>query len=148
MKNPSEYQALANLIKERCEQIAETAFAATEPHLSKKISDKSGVVLAITIPPANSGSLNEDNLSDRSRIILFLLEKFDSSNSDSEELTHWDKMANITKEVRRVLLDLQFEGHELLTEFREQGMRTEPEYQLFGKYNGYSIGFESKDYEW
>lgn len=148
MKTASEYVALANLIKDRCNQVDETLFAATEPHLSKKISDKSGVVLGITIPPASSGSLNEDTLSDRSRIILFVLEKFDASNRETEELAHWDKMAGIAKEVRNILLDLQVEGNELLEELKEQGMRTEPEYQLFGKFNGYSIGFEAIDYDW
>lgn len=148
MKLASEYIALANEIASRVSDIDDTVFASTEPHLSKKISDKRGVILAISIPPANSGSLNEDNLSDRSRIILFVLEKFDISNSDAKELEHWDKMGIIAKSVRRVLLAMQEENHALLEEFKEQTIRTEPEYQMFGNKNGYSIGFETIDYDW
>jgi len=149
MKLASDYLQLAAEIKDRCtDAIDECVFAATEAHLAKKLNDKSGVVLGIAIPAANSTSRNEDNLSDKSRLLFFVLEKFDVSASDDEETTHWDKMGEITKAVRGVLLEMQFEGHELLTEFTEQGVRTEPEYQLFGKYNGYSIGFDAIDYDW
>lgn len=148
MKLAIDYLALANEIKSRVDSVDITLFAATEAHLSKKIADKKGVVLAITIPPATSGSLSEDNLSDRSRIILFVLEKFDVSQSDTAELAHWDKMGTITKKVRMALLQLQSENHELLSELTEKGMRTEPEYQIYGNKNGYSISFELIDYDW
>lgn len=148
MKLATDYKELAEAVKALVPDIRETIFAATEAHLAKKVTGKPGVLLCIALPPADSSSANEDNLSDRSRMLFFVIEQFDASQSEDKELTHWDKMGVITMNVRRAILQLQDERNPLLYELREQGMRTEPEYQLFGRFNGYSIGFETKDYDW
>jgi hypothetical protein len=143
------YKTEITKIKESIEDIQSLLFAANERHLIKKIDDCDGVILASSLPSSNSGNNDYDNIKEKNRCVLFILEKINPGDqNETEELEHYSKMQSITKKVKDKLLerrDSEDSIFPLLAEVDESSFRTESEYQIYGGHNGYSIGFDIID---
>jgi hypothetical protein len=112
---------------------------ANEKHLVKKLSDESGIWIAVTIPSADPETVNEDNVAENNIFWMFIVEKVDpGSMSDSEELDHYQKIQDVATAVKNWLRDQKLEGNEFLEFLNLQSIHTDPEYQ-FGGWNGWSI---------
>lgn len=114
---------------------------ANENHLVKRLGDKPGVWLGVTIPSSDPETVNEDNVAENNIVWIFILEKKDPGSMDAgDELEHYQKIQNVTAAVKNWLRDKKLEGNEFLEFLNLQSIHTDPEYQ-FGGWNGWSINF-------
>jgi len=114
---------------------------ANEKHLVKRLGDKAGIWLGVTIPSADPETVNEDNVSENNIVWIFILEKVDpGSLTEPEELAHYQKIQDVATAVKNWLRDRKLDGNEFLEYLNLQSIHTDPEYQ-FGGWNGWSINF-------
>lgn len=140
-----------SLIAEMVQAIPEVSgyvLVANEKHLVRKLNDKTGIQLAVTIPSADPETVNEDSVAENNIFWMFILEKVDpGSLSDTEELEHYQKTQDVAGAVKNWLRDKKLEGNEYLEYLNLHSLHTDPEYQ-FGGWNGWSINgnFDSDGY--
>lgn len=129
-------------------EIDHFVLVAQEDHLVKKLSkNKSGVILAAVMPASDANSPDLDNIADTNTALLFILEKTDKTSvTDATELTHYEKLQNIAKDVyaqlRADALNYRLDRCHFMHYFNQDSVHVDPEYNLFGGYNGYSMSFE------
>lgn len=126
-------------------QIEGIALAVREGHIIRKLRDRRGVILCAKYPDSTVNG-DADNFSSANDMVLFLLEKVPSgSQSDEDELAHYAALQQLMLALRNRLMDSPFAcdtGMQLTT-----GLAIEWEYDIFGGWNGLSIGFKLQDYE-
>jgi len=114
---------------------------ASDRHLVKRLGDKAGMWLAVTIPSADPATDGDDSVAESNIVWMFALEKTDpGSLSHDGEIAHYQKLQDLTKSVKNWLRDQKLEGNEFLEYLNLRSVHTDPEYQL-GGWNGWSINF-------
>lgn len=123
--------------------------AATDSQVVKKVSSKSGVILVAKMPPATADIRTVDDFSEDNQCLFFILEKQEPSNvTDQKELEHYDKVQRIMRQVKEWIMNYGLhDGSDDETETISKPFRTEWEYQVYGNFNGLSLGFDLKDFE-
>ncbi|TCO88164.1 hypothetical protein EV202_12747 [Bacteroides heparinolyticus] len=128
----------------KADAITGVLMAVREAHMVKKLKDKEGVWMCANYPDANMNGAT-DYHEDKNQMIIFLLEKVSAGqHDDEEELVHYAKMQNVMLLLRDELLDMQDYCGDVVM---EDGMSIEWEYDVFGGWNGMSIGVKLKDYD-
>lgn len=118
---------------------------ATENHIIKRLADKEGTVLAMTYPSVDDVSKGIDNVADVDTIFLWAIEKINPSDVDeTSEPIHFEKMRLIISDIKDYLRDKKLEGCNILQYINENSFHIDPEYQIFGGWNGYSLSFTLK----
>lgn len=114
-----------------------------EGHIVKKIKDKKGVCLCVNYPDA-TGSGENDNETDVQPIYFFVVEKVNpGSQTDDAEMLHYGTLQDIMRLLRRAVRDAAHWnciGVEV-----DMNDKIEWEYQIFGGFNGLSIGLKITD---
>jgi hypothetical protein len=128
-------------IKEENPDLEGYVLVATDNHLVRRLHDKYGVWLGVTIPSSDPTSDNEDSISESNIVWIFALEKCDpGSMAPDAEIQHYQKIQDVTRAVKNWLRDKKLEGNEHLEFLNLRSMHTDPEYQL-GGWNGWSTHF-------
>lgn len=129
--------------------IAHVVVSATDNLVVKKVSDKAGVILVAKMPPATADIRTIDDYSEDNHCLLFVLEKKDpSSLTDKSEIEHFDKVQRIMRKVKEwIMTHGLHDGSDNETETLSKPFRTEWEYQVYGNFNGLSLGFDLKDFD-
>lgn len=124
--------------------IAGVVMAVREGHMIKKLKDKAGIWLCANYPDAELNG-NTDSHRERNGVLLFLLEKVsDGQETDEEELQHYAVLQRLVYLLKAELLSMDFACGELDI---EAAMLTEWEFNVFGGWNGLSIGLKLVDYD-
>jgi len=122
--------------------------SVTEAQAQKKIADKKGIVLVSKMAPADSDIQSIDDYSENNHCLIFILEKVEPGKvKDATEREHYAKMQDLMSLVKEWFLNhglnsSENDGIETLG----KPFRTEWEYQIYGNFNGLSIGFDLKDF--
>ena len=128
-------------LKERVNKVSRTkidgtVIAVSEKHLVKKLRDCTGLMLCANYPDAVSQG-NEDNYRERNSLLLFLIEKVPSGQeTDEEELLHYARIQQVMQLLKTKLREMDFFCGTV-----------EWEYDVFGGWNGMSIGLNLVDYD-
>lgn len=149
MINIQRYREMLVELKERVNKVSRTkidgtVIAVSEKHLVKKLKDSMGLILCANYPDAVSQG-NEDNYREQNSLLLFLIEKVPSGQeTDEEELLHYARIQQVMQLLKTKLREMDFfcgevEGAESMT--------VEWEYDVFGGWNGMSIGLNLVDYD-
>lgn len=121
------------------------ALAVREGHIIRKLRDRRGIILCAKFPDATVKG-DADNFCSDNDIVLFLLEKVPSGQlSDEDELAHYAALQRLIVSLRDYLMSDPFvcdSEMQLTTD-----LNIEWEYDIFGGWNGLSIGFKLEDYE-
>lgn len=126
-------------------QIEGIALAVRENHLIKKLKDRRGIQLCAKYPDATVRG-HADNFESDNDLVLFLLEKVPSgSQTDDEELMHYATLQRLMLTLR----DLVMESPLLCGDngWLDGDMTVEWEYDIYGGWNGLSIGFKLNDHD-
>lgn len=124
--------------------IAGVTMAVREGHMQKKLRDKEGIWLCANYPDAHLKG-EADFYKERNSILLFLVEKIASgSNTDEEELQHYAKIQRLMKSLKKELISMNFICGEVET---SDEILTEWEFDIFGGFNGMSLGLNLTDYD-
>lgn len=149
MINIQRYREMVLELKERINAISKTkiekvVIAVSEKHLVKKLKDNTGLILCANYPDAVSQG-DADNYKERNGLLLFLLEKVPSGQeTDEEELLHYARIQRVMQLLKTKLREMDF----FCGEVGEAGnMTTEWEYDVYGGWNGMSIGLKLEDYD-
>ena len=126
------------------QQIEGVVMAVREGHMVKKLRERTGVQLCANYPDAQVSG-NQDLRTDRNKVLLFLLEKIPSgTQTDEAELMHYAKMQRLMLKMRDALLSM----NEFCGELRSgSDLMIEWEYDVFGVWNGMSIGMNIEDFQ-
>lgn len=128
-------------VKDRIEGVQ---MGVHEGHLQKKLKDREGVWLCSNFPDAELRG-EFDNYEEQNKVVLFLVEKVPSGKwTDDQELEHYARLQRIMGAVKQALLASELACTELKA---DKGMRTEWEYDIFGGFNGLSLGLNMTDYD-
>lgn len=118
--------------------------AVSDKHLTKKLRDQAGFFLCANFPDAESKG-NADNYNEDNRLLLFLLEKVPAGDeTDEAEITHYARMQNVMYILKDEIRDMDFVCGEISG---GEDINTEWEYDVFGGFNGLSIGLKLTDYD-
>lgn len=130
-------------------KIDQVLLSVTESHISKKLSDKTGVLLAVKMPDADSDIRTADDYSENNHCLFYILEKINTGSIDDDiERGHFAKMQRIMTLVKEWLLAHGLNGSEDDGgETLSKSIRTEWEYQVFSGFNGMSIGFDFRNFD-
>ena len=109
-----------------------------------KLRDQAGFFLCANFPDAESKG-NADNYKEDNRLLLFLLEKVPAGDeTDEAEITHYARMQNVMRILKDEIRDMDFVCGEISG---GEDINTEWEYDVFGGFNGLSIGLKLTDYD-
>lgn len=126
-------------------QIEGIALAVREGHIIRKLRDRRGVILCAKYPDATTKG-DGDNFCSDNDIVLFLLEKVPSGQqSDEDELAHYASLQQLMLALRDILMDSPFVCDNEMQVTSD--LTIEWEYDIFGGWNGLSIGLKLQDYE-
>ena len=118
--------------------------AVSDKHLTKKLRDQAGFFLCANFPDAESKGMQIIT----KKIIaslLFLLEKVPAGDeTDEAEITHYAGMQNVMRILKDEIRDMDFVCGEISG---GEDINTEWEYDVFGGFNGLSIGLKLTDYD-
>ena len=112
--------------------------AVSDKHLTKKLRDQAGFFLCANFPDAESKG-NADNYKEDNRLLLFLLEKVPAGDE-----THYARMQDVMCILKDEIRDMDFVCGEISG---GEDINTEWEYDVFGGFNGLSIGLKLTDYD-
>lgn len=120
-------------------KVAGFVLVANEKHLVRKLGDKAGIWIAVTIPSSDPEVVNEDSVAESNIFWMFILEKVDPGNMDNaDEIAHYQKIQDVVTGIKEWLREQKLDGNEFLEYLNLQSIHTDPEYQ-FGGWNGWSI---------
>lgn len=143
------YREMVLELKERVNAKSETkidgvAIAVSEKHLVKKLRDTAGLMLCANYPDAVSVG-GGDLYTEHNALLLFLLEKVPSGKeTDEEELLHYARIQRVMQLLKAELRGLDFVCGEVAG---AENMTTEWEYDVYGGWNGMSVGLKLSDYD-
>ena len=149
MINIQRYREMLVELKESVNKVSRTkidgtVIAVSEKHLVKKLRDCTGLMLCANYPDAVSQG-NEDNYRERNSLLLFLIEKVPSGQeTDEEELLHYACIQQVMQLLKTKLREMDFFCGEV---DGAESMTVEWEYEVFGGWNGMSIGLNLVDYD-
>lgn len=137
-------ELMANVNARSETEIDRVVIAVSDKHLMKKLKDKAGLILCANYPDAElKGS--DDNYQEKNSLLLFLLEKVPSGSEDDEgELLHYSRIQQVMKVLKEELRAMKFVCGEISG---ADEINTEWEYDVFGGFNGLSIGLKLTDYD-
>jgi hypothetical protein len=122
-------------------KITGTVLSVQENTMTKKLSDKKGIYLCAGYPSFETDVTDSDNYTAKNFCVLFLLEKISFGGlTDGEELTFYADMQEVAEKIEEILItansscDYGFSA--------PKKIRIEFEYNIFGGWNGISLGFE------
>ena len=114
-----------------------------EGHIVKKLKDKRGVCLCVNYPDA-TGNGEDDNETDVQPVYFFVVEKANAgSQTDDEEMKHYGKLQDIMRLLRRAVRDSA--KRNCIGVVVDMNDKIEWEYQIFGGFNGLSMGVKITD---
>lgn len=125
-------------------QIEGVILAVSDKHLTKKLKDQAGFFLCANFPDAESKG-NADNYKEDNRLLLFLLEKVPAGDeTDEDEITHYARIQDVMCILKDEIRNMKFVCGEISG---GEEINTEWEYDVFGGFNGLSIGLKLTDYD-
>lgn len=134
---------LMNEVNMREVLIKHLVMGVDEGHIVKKIKDKQGVCLCVNYPDA-VGSGTDDNAIDVQSLYFFVVEKANpGSQTDDGEMLHYGKLQDIMR-LLRTTLRIFAQGNCIGVEI-DLNDKIEWEYQIFGGFNGLSMGVKITD---
>ncbi len=134
---------LINEVNADTQLIDHLVMGVKEEHIIKKLRDKSGVCLCVNYPDA-SGSGEEDNVTDDHTVYFFVVQKINpGTHTEDEEMKHYDAMQFTMSQLRsavRASAQQNCIGVQV-----SPSDKVEWEYQIFGGFNGLSLGAKITD---
>ena len=135
--------SLIQAVNSERQQIDGLVMAVKEEHLIKKLKDLKGVQLCVQFPDA-VGSGEQDNETDVHDIFFFLVQKMPAgSMSNDLELARYADLQTTMVELRDEIRRCVACGCAVTVPGNQY--RIEWEYQIFGGFNGISLGFKLED---
>ena len=119
----------------------ELVMVVQEEHLKKRLRDETGVIMVAVYPTIGSTG-NEDNMGDNNTILLFVLEYAGKASvSRDNEFESYERLQGLAGKIRDKLIEDSDAGHNLLRNLDRASIEREPEWNIAGAYNGWSIAF-------
>lgn len=149
MINIQRYREMVLELKELVNKVSPikidgAVMAVSEKHLVKKLKDSTGLMLCTNYPNSDSSG-GKDHYEENNGVLLFLLEKVSSGQeTDEEEFLHYARIQQVMQLLKAKLREMD-SFCDIIS--GAENMITEWEYDVFGGWNGLSVGLKLKDYD-
>lgn len=115
-----------------------------EEHLRKKLPGKTGTIMALVYPSAKGMGV-ADNTVDENICLLYVLENgIKTGMTDEMEFKMYERLQKTIDSIKSRLITDADVNHPLLQGLERDNLEIEPEWNVAGGYNGYSIVFSFK----
>lgn len=114
---------------------------AEDNHAVNRLKDGTGVHLVAVIPNAQRAGVQGTG-EDMNSTIFFVLEKRSRDADDAKELDQYEKTQDIILQIREKIEDDAEEGCWPFWRLETASIAIEPEYNVFGGWNGWSMLLE------
>lgn len=142
MINLKDFDIICNNIVSEIEIIEDYILTPKEDHAVKRLKDRTGVQLVAVIPSADPEANNPDAFKEKNITYFFIIEKDDpSSYTPLDELENYSKTQIAIENFKLFLIDKKASCSNL-RDLNINSMRTDPEYRIFGGWNGWSMAVE------
>lgn len=112
-----------------------------EEHLKKKLRDMPGTVIAAVLPSVR-GTGTGDNTVDDNTVLVFVLEYVaKSALTEERELLQYEKTREKIDRIKGEIIERADEGDPLMMFLNRESIEIEPEWNIAGAYNGWSVAF-------
>ena len=96
----------------------------------------------VAVYPTIGSTGNEDNMGDNNTILLFVLEYAGKTSvSRDNEFESYERLQGLAGKIRDKLIEDSDAGHSLLRNLDRASIEIEPEWNIAGAYNGWSVAF-------
>ena len=144
----SELNSILLALKNSC-NFDNSMMIATEDHIIRRLKDTTGTVIAMTYPSSDDISKGINNVGDIDTIFIWAIEKINPSDvDDNSEIAHFAKMKEMMSDIKKYLRNKKLQGCNILQYLNEKSFHVDPEYQVFGGWNGYSLSFTLNSYDY
>lgn len=121
-------------------EIKEHILCATDDQAVNKLKDKYGPVLVAVYPSLDVSGRPGMSADDESTI-FFIVEKFDTSQSEEKEQLAFERTQKIILAIKDYIIDQQASGCNTFFRLKPESMAIVPEYNVFGGFIGWSLTF-------
>lgn len=111
---------------------------AHDGHATNKLKDRPNIWLVVVLP-SKTYEGREDSYSERNTIMLFILEKDNAGQSDQKEVEQYQKLEDVLRWVIEYMAETKAEGCSPFNKFAPTSITVDPEYRVFGGWNGWSL---------
>lgn len=122
-------------------------YVVREDHLQRKLGGAAGLFLCVVLPSAQTTG-GADAVVDVNTVLLYVLRNHVKANAtDESELGDYAAMQELASSIRqRIITDADTQTTPM-TFLDRRSVAIDPEWNVAGGYNGYSITFEFIDHE-
>lgn len=122
-------------------------YVVREDHLQRKLAGVAGLFLCVVLPSAQSTG-GADAVVDVNTVLLYVLRNHVKADStDESELVDYAAMQDLASLIKlRIIADADVQTPPM-TFLDRRSIAIDPEWNIAGGYNGYSITFDFMDHE-
>lgn len=132
------FTALVNQLQADGHNVGGHLMVAYEDHAVNKLKDRRNIWLVV-VYPSKTYSGKPDAFKPHNTIMVFILEKDISDQTDGKELAQYQRLEDVLMATIGYIAAQQSEGCSLFDRFDPSSITVDPEYRTFGGWNGWSV---------
>src|SRR5690606_3981706 len=114
------------------------ALVAEDNHATRKLGDRQGIQLLAVIPSFQGGG-RPGMVSGTNAIMLWVISKGWTGQTDEEELSQYEQTQNIILQIRDAIIESQADGCGPFWRLEPGSITIDPDYNCFGGWNGWTM---------
>lgn len=136
---------LSDTVNNSCQyKIDNVQMAVSEAHMIKKLQSSCGITLCASFPDSR-GTGSADSMKEDEQAFFFVVEKVSPGTDNNDgEINRYEKLQTVALALRDALLQSSSDCFRLIPDY---DYKIEWEWQIFGGYNGLSIGVKFENYD-
>lgn len=135
----NDFDAFLSNMVDSIEGIDDYLISPIEKHTVKRLKDKTGVFLVAVVPSFDTDEPSPESVKYVANSFFFVVEKTDyTSATPDSEIAQYNRLQLLTQSVIDYMLSKR-DSCEWLRSFKAGNLQIDPEYDIFGGWNGWSM---------
>jgi hypothetical protein len=134
-----DYNSICKNWVDEIQELESHHLVAQDNHAVNALKDERGIQLVAVIPSTTASGSDPSSISDNHSALFFVLSKGWTGQTKVEELDQYEKTQAITLEIRSKVLESFEEGCGPFWQLSSENIPIDPEYNIFGGWNGWSM---------
>lgn len=134
----NEFKKIVSGLKAENHKVGGHLLVAEDSHAINKLKDRPNIWLVVVLPSKTYDG-SEDSYTDRNTLMVFVLEKDIPDQPDDKEVGQYQRLENVFQWLIEYMAEQQALGCSPFDRFTPKSMTVDPEYRIFGGWNGWSL---------